>query len=63
MKLCLKLSPSFCATMRPKVSALPPGAKGAMMRTGFVGHACAHDEEQAKRRTIKPRKRIMARIL
>jgi hypothetical protein len=35
---------SFTATMRPSVSADPPGAKGAMMRTGFTGQFCTVDD-------------------
>jgi hypothetical protein len=59
----LKLSPSFCATMRPSVSALPPGAKGAMMRTGLAGHGCPQQEKLVKRNARRARKRVMAPIL
>src|SRR5882672_1976114 len=41
MKFSLKLSVSLCATKRPRVSAVPPGAKGTMMRTVLAGQLCA----------------------
>src|SRR5262249_1609135 len=34
-------SPSFCATMRPSVSMVPPAANAMMMRTGRSGEGCA----------------------
>src|SRR5258706_16422097 len=37
-----KLSLSLLATMRPSVSAVPPGAKGTTTRTGFAGQPCAN---------------------
>src|SRR5262245_5967565 len=40
-----RLSASRAATMRPSVSAVPPGTKGTMMRTGFAGHGCASTSE------------------
>src|SRR5438876_1054604 len=41
MKFSLKLSVSLCATKRPRVSAVPPGAKGTTMRTVLAGQLCA----------------------
>ncbi len=41
-KVSFKVSPSLCATRRPSVSAVPPGANGTTTRTGFEGHACGH---------------------
>src|SRR5258708_7909444 len=42
MKFSFRDSVSFCATRRPSVSAVPPGAKGTTTRTGFEGQGCAH---------------------
>src|ERR1044071_2870208 len=55
MKLSFRLSVSFCAMRRPSVSALPPGAKGAMIRTGLSGQDCAPapPARTANRRTGK----------
>src|SRR5262249_45322569 len=38
---CLKMLDSGSATMRPSVSAAPPGANGATILTGLVGQTCA----------------------
>ena len=38
-KFCLNRTDSRSATMRPSVSALPPGANGATMRTGRAGQS------------------------
>src|SRR5438876_1134104 len=41
MKFSLKVSLSLCDTRRPRVSAVPPGAKGTTMRTVLAGQLCA----------------------
>jgi len=34
---CPHFSPIFCAITRPRMSVVPPGAHGTIMRTGLVG--------------------------
>src|SRR6266581_2556729 len=41
MKFSFKVSLSLCDTRRPRVSAVPPGAKGTTMRTVLAGQLCA----------------------
>src|SRR5262249_20771498 len=38
---CLKMLDNGSATIRPSVSAAPPGANGAMILTGLFGQTCA----------------------
>src|SRR5262245_21823652 len=59
MKFSLRLSASFCATMRPSVSALPPGANGATIRTGLAGHDCAAATFQKKATPRNSNRRFM----
>src|SRR6266568_4186530 len=54
MKFSFKISLSLCDTRRPSVSAVPPGAKGTMMRTVLAGHPCARACEPAISRATSP---------
>ena len=38
---CPSASPIFCAATRPRISVVPPGGNGMIMRMGLAGHACA----------------------
>ena len=47
------LSLNLPAVMRPSRSALPPAAKGAMIRTGRAGQVCACADENIANSTMK----------
>src|SRR5216117_2253011 len=48
------VSQRLSETRRPRVSAVPPGAKGTMMRTVLAGHPCARACEPAISRATSP---------
>src|SRR6185503_8793846 len=52
---------SFCATVRPMMSVLPPAAKGTMSRTAFEGYACAYAASGAESGNTKVTKNTKVR--
>src|SRR3954451_12002249 len=61
-KFSFSCSVSFCATSRPSVSALPPGANGATILTGRAGYGCALATKLAASAANAKRMRFMQRF-
>src|SRR5438094_10562717 len=53
----------FWAITRPRMSVVPPGAQGTIMRTGFAGYVCALTLEKTRTTAMSKSKRIDARII
>src|SRR2546427_1336941 len=56
MKFTFSRSVSCAATRRPSVSALPPGANGTMIFTGFAGHVWAEAGRTGRARNRRARR-------
>src|SRR5215471_10236867 len=60
-------SPIFCASTRPRISVVPPGAQGTIMRTGFAGYdcpaACWGGKDRRTNAVIRSRRRMGMRIM